>query len=964
MKKTTIKVPDGIRYLGQWQDFGKQLPNSHFILNKALTGVGATEYFLSNDEKTIVCSPRVALLNSKKTKHSEVWFYRDMADTTASDDNLKKSRSKKKANYKDIQKFNQDVAKYIDTCKQKGQIPKIMVTYDSLGHVLDALKMINPNESDNWTVVIDEFQVIFSDSMFKSVTEMSFLNNVSNFKKVIYLSATPYLEIYLKMLEPFCNLEFIELDWPEKMKVKAKVINIPLGSKSRNQQCKEIIKKMEKGESVKFGSMEIDTTEAVFYLNNVRDIINICTSLKLDPEEVNILCSNTNEDKLKKAGYSMGTFPKEGEPCKPFTFCTRSSFLGVDFYSTCAFSYVFADPSQKTLALDVSTDLPQILGRQRLDSNRYKNVAILFYKQNSIGANQTDYFKYINKKKDVTQKLIDDFHSKTDPELKEQLLKGYRDLVEKNHFSDNYLCVITDPKTGKADVAFNELFEQAEFRTWQIQKYNFSNSYTVVNQQQQQGINGSEGTKSTNPDVIAFENQFNGAHITDQRIRLYCDFRKQHPELVDELDFVSPKYASYWDALGYDNLSKLGFQESRIKQALQVPTPFDDKMEKLVLEVRAALQEGKKYQTKDLKKKLNEAYKKAGYNGTATATDAEKFVTIRKFQDSKTGKRSIIVTSPFQKNITMFPFVWRPNVPMKITVDRFLDIIKTGKYTVKKNKTETRELKDIITEIRSYSDHDKQSVLKKDWLPIACINGTFKHRDNSGIESYSSFTALDYDGFGSKKEMAEAKKKLETFDFVYAIFETPSGHGLKAVILHDSVNPELHWNLFKQLMKKCSLPQLDTSVSDLSRAQYFSYDPNLWLNPNPKAFHFEVDPSIQPDVEKEEVTVVDSNKNEIKLDSETSDFLLKLGKELRTDETILRCLDTHWKKSPELYKEGNRHKSILMMAGTLCKAGVEMKTTLEYIIDNYKDKPEDEIERAVDYAYDNNPYGSNRRLFR
>ena len=37
MEKHKLKVPDGVRYLGQWSDFGAQLPdNCHFILNKAL----------------------------------------------------------------------------------------------------------------------------------------------------------------------------------------------------------------------------------------------------------------------------------------------------------------------------------------------------------------------------------------------------------------------------------------------------------------------------------------------------------------------------------------------------------------------------------------------------------------------------------------------------------------------------------------------------------------------------------------------------------------------------------------------------------------------------------------------------------------------------------------------------------------------------------------------------------------
>ncbi len=37
MNKRKLNVPDGVRYIGQWADFGTQLPGDcHFILNKAL----------------------------------------------------------------------------------------------------------------------------------------------------------------------------------------------------------------------------------------------------------------------------------------------------------------------------------------------------------------------------------------------------------------------------------------------------------------------------------------------------------------------------------------------------------------------------------------------------------------------------------------------------------------------------------------------------------------------------------------------------------------------------------------------------------------------------------------------------------------------------------------------------------------------------------------------------------------
>ena len=63
-----------------------------------------------------------------------------------------------------------------------------------------------------------------------------------------------------------------------------------------------------------------------------------------------------------------------------FTLCTRTVYLGADFYSTNARTFIFSDANVDSLTVDITLDLPQILGRQRLDENPWKNRADLYYK--------------------------------------------------------------------------------------------------------------------------------------------------------------------------------------------------------------------------------------------------------------------------------------------------------------------------------------------------------------------------------------------------------------------------------------------------------------------------------------------------------------------------------------------------------------------------------------------------------
>ncbi len=62
MKQTTIlNVPNGVKYLGEWQNF--KFPNG--ILNKVVTGCGGTTLALENEVPAVICSPRIKLLENK-----------------------------------------------------------------------------------------------------------------------------------------------------------------------------------------------------------------------------------------------------------------------------------------------------------------------------------------------------------------------------------------------------------------------------------------------------------------------------------------------------------------------------------------------------------------------------------------------------------------------------------------------------------------------------------------------------------------------------------------------------------------------------------------------------------------------------------------------------------------------------------------------------------------------------------
>ena len=67
MIKHEILVPSDLEYISDWESYS--LPTGHCIVDKGVTGCGYTEYTLTNNLPTVLCSPRKLLLENKSEQH-------------------------------------------------------------------------------------------------------------------------------------------------------------------------------------------------------------------------------------------------------------------------------------------------------------------------------------------------------------------------------------------------------------------------------------------------------------------------------------------------------------------------------------------------------------------------------------------------------------------------------------------------------------------------------------------------------------------------------------------------------------------------------------------------------------------------------------------------------------------------------------------------------------------------------
>lgn len=946
MNKITLNVPAGIKYLSEWKELWNLLPmNQHYILNKRICGCGATEAYIGSDRKVILASPRKQLLYNKYSQHlsDNLHLYRYQG-------NREKYFESKSYSEKDVFAFNDELSKYI---KSGGK--KILTTYDSLRKIKEVL-VADGEDLDEWTVVVDEFQAMFYDCQFKPTTEYEFGQILGAFSTVVYLSATPFLESYLDMTRQFKDMTFYELLWPESMMQIPKV-EVIKSKKSVFKLCSELTGKYRegKGNSTVVDGKEFVAKEAVFYINDVSVIKNIIKKNGLKADEVNIICSSKSEN-IKKLNelsrevgekFMIGDIPGKGEPHKMFTFCTSTVYIGADFYSTNAYSYIFANPLVKSMTVDVSVDLQQIIGRQRLDTNPFRNTATLYFNTRKSKVTEEELENSIKEKKDKTKKQIDNFNAV--PNKDEQLQMMENTIRQQGH-KEHYCCIIKDADNN-VRIVENEILEISERRAWEVTNRIYNNDFSMY-RALRVGAVVTKSSGSDDPEVQRIFKEWNLDNQFPRKARLYCDLYDNFPELLEDCTFIEGKYKKYHDALGKEGFEALCWREDYIRQAIE-PTPFDKlPKDQIAVKLIDALKTDKTYTKSEVKDLLQGIYKELNITGKPSAPDISKYLTCEDRTVRMKGKLTATfkVTSHFRTKISLFGRITDINHPEEYDIDKVLDIIKTDSYYHVAGKV------DAVRKAKKDEDKDKAKMK----LPAVTWNGTFKTKNRSDLIHYSSFTALDFDHIQPEK-MDGFGKWLQSFPCVYAYYITPSGKGYKAVILHDNYEPLYHYDLYNQLLKLFDCPEKDTSTVDLARGNFLSYDPNLWKNPKPQPFHF-VPSTPEPIIPETvaETVIKDEAGNEMitEDDSYVAKFLNTLSRQVVSDDSIIRILGTIW--TGKSIANG-RNNTTMSYAGVLCKAGVEKdraKSFIEELI------PDFDITEIIEYTYSHNTFGCERRRYK
>lgn len=255
---------------------------------------------------------------------------------------------------------------------------------------------------------------------------------------------------------------------------------------------------------------------------------------------------------------------------------------------------------------------------------------------------------------------------------------------------------------------------------------------------------------------------------------------------------------------------------------------------------------------------------------------------------------------------------------------KILDDIKNGTY------------RNAITYLRKSLTEDKKEAAEraKKSLPAFTPSATFKGgRKMEFLSNYNALVVLDIDKI-TKEKLTESKENLQKNEFVFAVFTSPSGNGLK-IFVKVSTGKTEHKETFLKLQEYFeNLLQLeiDKSGKDITRLCFFSYDPELYLNENSKEFSV-TEPQEQPEIKPP-----------------ASEPSIQNPTPINYDVLYHHCIQFTEKKYQ--FIEGSRNYFVFTLANNLNRKGVPESLALGYILADY-DYNTQEVMTAVKSAYSN-----------
>jgi hypothetical protein len=269
------------------------------------------------------------------------------------------------------------------------------------------------------------------------------------------------------------------------------------------------------------------------------------------------------------------------------------------------------------------------------------------------------------------------------------------------------------------------------------------------------------------------------------------------------------------------------------------------------------------------------------------------------------------------------------------TIPAILEDIRTGKY------------KHAIVYLRKSLSVNKLEAYEKakKSLPAFTPSGRFTGgRKMEFLTEYSKFLILDIDKLAND-QLQKAKSTAIQSEYTFACFISPSGNGLKILVKIDTPKNE-HKETFLKVQahyEDMLKLEIDKSGKDLTRLCFYSWDENLYHNPEAKTFVTETNQleNSHPLEGCPKDGVVKHNQNKPENHQPTTD---------NSEALYNHCVK--FTENKVQFVNGSRNVFVHQLACNLNRKGMALHEALGYILTDFG-YDEKEVTQTVNSAYGN-----------
>ena len=553
------------------------------IFNKVITGCGGTTVALFNDRNYVISVPTTELIVNK-TGLNEAGL-----STITSPDGKTKVEV-----FGLFGVFSYKVKKELKEYLSTSGVKKIMCTYDKVAALS---KILNPSE---YQLLVDEYHILLKAYSYRYTAINGVLSHYKDYKSFCFMSATPISPEFKPLaLE---GVEEVNAVWDDTdtLFVALERTNKPY-IKAAN-----IINAYKVDGCITMNGFK--SYEAFFFINSVTDIANILQYCELNKDEVKIVCADTEENRRKLAGYTISNSRSEN---KPFTFITSKSFEGADYFSETGVCYVVSNSSNTNTLLDISTDIYQIAGRIRTETNPFRNILVHIFNTTGrrdldLEASYEDILKRTNEEIESVTALIEVVNN--NPALKVGAEKSLnKDFIKKDDFGMYYL---------------NDMLVKLDLFTIKLEQSIYKNGISIVKNYNKNRI------VTTAPEYEKLEGTIKGATKKlsfKEAFLLYATLAKNPFSINEEMKHlatVQPLVVDAYNKLGEDKVRSLRYVKKAVEAALlnlDAENSNDYKIAK-ALNIAVGF-----ISIADIKKELSNTYKNLGIDRKVKTADIEKY---------------------------------------------------------------------------------------------------------------------------------------------------------------------------------------------------------------------------------------------------------------------------------------------------------------------------------------------------